>query len=293
MLMLYSMTGYGHHRSTHAGLQMLSELKSLNGRNTDVRIKLPAPFRSLEPELRRIILDQIIRGKIDFSLTLEGEVGEEDFKINRKKFLEYYKELSSISREEQIPWDDPISALIRLPNIYTTSAVHLDDDLRDAIIASCQGAIEHLLAYRETEGRATYESLTENIKAIESLRVHTVELDTKRVERIRTRIQRNLDSLGPDVEVDPGRLEQELIYYLEKIDYSEENQRLEQHCSYFQEILHHEDKVKGRKLNFIAQEMGREINTLGSKANDADVQKIVVQMKDELEQIKEQLANVL
>jgi len=272
---------------------MLSELKSLNGRNTDVRIKLPAPFRSLEPELRRIILDQIIRGKIDFSLTLEGEVGEEDFKINRKKFLEYYKELSSISREEQIPWDDPISALIRLPNIYTTSAVHLDDDLRDAIIASCQGAIEHLLAYRETEGRATYESLTENIKAIESLRVHTVELDTKRVERIRTRIQRNLDSLGPDVEVDPGRLEQELIYYLEKIDYSEENQRLEQHCSYFQEILHHEDKVKGRKLNFIAQEMGREINTLGSKANDADVQKIVVQMKDELEQIKEQLANVL
>ncbi len=291
--MLYSMTGYGHYRSTHSGVQMLSELKSLNGRNTDVRIKLPAPFRSVEPDLRRMILDQVIRGKIDFSLTLEGDVGEEDFKINRKKFVEYYKELSSISREQEIPWTDPISALVRLPNIYTPSALQLDDALRDAILSSCQGALEQLLDYRETEGRATYESLVQNIQAIDSLRIKTVELDTTRVERIRNRIQRHLDLVSPEVEIDAGRLEQELIYYVEKIDYSEENQRLEQHCNYFKEVLQEQDRAKGRKLNFIAQEMGREINTLGSKANDAHVQKIVVQMKDELEQIKEQLANVL
>ncbi len=287
------MTGYGLCRTSIDQLQYLTEVKTLNSRTPDIRIKLPSSFRELEPEIRKLIQQTTVRGKVDFSISLEGASTEEHYSLNHKMLQDYHTQLQEFAKSRGINFSDPITSLVRLPNIYSATQLQLDDRLRESLLGSTRQALELLQEYRKTEGEATYHFLDGQIKKIKELKLEADKLDPHRIEKIRSRIHKNLKSLGNELTVDQNRLEQELIYYIEKIDYSEESQRLDQHCDYFEQVLHNQDETKGRKLNFISQEIGREINTMGSKAQDAPVQKVVVNMKDELEKIKEQLANIL
>ena len=291
--MLYSMTGFGEARALVEGYQVLAEVKALNSRSTDIRVRLPSSFRELEGEIRKMTQEIIIRGKVDFTLSLEGTAADESYVINSQAIKDYYKQLSEIAKVEKMPFPDPMSAIVQLPNIYTASQLSLTDQGRQAILDLCRSSLMHLKDYRLKEGNSTAAFLSDQVTKIEECRLKAIELDPQRIDRIKTRILKNLQEIEKEIEVDQNRLEQELVYYLEKIDYTEETQRLEYHCSYFHEVLNETDATKGRKLNFISQEMGREINTLGSKAQNAEVQKVVVTMKDELEKIKEQLANIL
>jgi len=291
--MLYSMTGYGQHRSSYKEMSFLSEVKTLNSRNTDIRLKVPTAFRELETEMRKMIQEKAVRGKVDYSLTIEGSNSEEHYQINIPQLRQYHTQLKQFTADEGISYEEPLSSLVRLPNAYVADSAELTAELKKIILEGCAQALDKMVHFRATEGEATAKFLERQVKSIEALRQDSVAMDTGRIDKLKARIHKNLEAISTEVDIDQNRLEQEIIYYIEKMDYSEETQRLEQHCAYFLEVLHTDEVAKGRKLNFIAQEMGREINTLGSKANDADVQRVVVNMKDELEKIKEQLANIL
>ncbi len=291
--MIYSMTGYGKTVVVYKDKKICVEIKSLNSKSMDLSSRIAPLYREKEMEMRQMIAKALVRGKIDFSIWIEREAGVDATPINATLVENYYKQLKDISCKTGIPEPaDWFSVLMRMPDILAKVEVEvLDDDEWALVQTAVSEAIEQLVEFRRQEGAALQRKFTEKIDNIARLLSEIEPYEKARIEKIKARIIDSLQAI-PEAEYDKNRLEQELIYYIEKLDISEEKQRLANHLKYFRETMN-ELQGQGKKLGFIAQEMGREINTTGSKSNQAEMQKIVVKMKDELEQIKEQVLNVL
>jgi len=291
--MIQSMTGYGKAVVTYKEKKITVEVKSLNSKSFDLSARIAPLYREKEMEIRQILSKALERGKIDFSIWVEKEAGADATPINSELAQNYYKQIKSLSAKLGV--DEPadwFATLLRLPDVMVKSETEeLEQDEWQAARKAIGEAVEHLIEFRKQEGEALQRKFSEKIDNIESLLAQIEPYEKQRVEKIKARIIEGLNSI-PEVEYDKNRLEQELIYYIEKLDISEEKQRLTNHLKYFRETMN-EGHGQGKKLGFIAQEMGREINTTGSKSNQAEMQNIVVKMKDELEQIKEQVLNAL
>ncbi len=291
--MIQSMTGYGKAVVAFNSKKIHAEVKSLNSKQLDLQTRIAPLYREKEMEIRQMIAQQIERGKVDFALWIEQDTGVEATPVNGALIDNYYRQLKAISRETGIPEpEDWMYTLTRMPDVLTrTDMEKLSDEEWAAARQAVEQAIRALVSFRCQEGAALEKKFAEKIDNIERLMAEIEPFEKGRVEKIRQRIIDGLQQI-PGVEYDKNRLEQELIYYIEKLDISEEKQRLANHLAYFRETMAN-GHGQGKKLGFIAQEMGREINTTGSKSNQAEMQNIVVQMKDELEQIKEQVLNAL
>jgi uncharacterized protein (TIGR00255 family) len=291
--MLLSMTGYGRETVSYKDKTITVEIRSLNSKFTDMRLKMPQNFKEKETELRRVVMERVERGKIDVNIEVKSHQGDDEFGLNTSLFKKYYRELSKLSDELDMPKGDMMLAILRLPNVVATENDEIDEEEWEAVMSAMNKAVDNFEKFRASEGKAMEDDMRARVKIIrESLEVLDP-FETERVTRLRQRMHQNLEEyLGKD-KIDENRFEQEIMYYLEKIDITEEKVRLGQHCIYYVEELDKNYKQKGRKLSFISQEMGREINTLGAKAYSSEIQKLVVGMKDELEKIKEQIANIV
>ena len=287
------MTGYGRATATCKGKKIHVEIKSLNSKTLDLSTRIAPLYREKEMEIRQTITARLIRGKVDFSIWIEKDAATDATPINTSLVENYYRQIKDIAAATGIPEpEDWFLTLLRMPDVTAKSDVEaLDDEEWDVAGKAIDEAIDALIAFRNQEGAALERKFTEKIDNIAALLKSIEPYEKARVEKIKARIVEGLKTI-PDVEYDKNRLEQELIYYIEKLDISEEKQRLANHLAYFRETMK-ENGGQGKKLGFIAQEMGREINTTGSKSNNAEMQNIVVKMKDELEQIKEQVLNAL
>jgi uncharacterized protein (TIGR00255 family) len=286
------MTGFGKTVNENSGKKITIEIKSLNSKQADVYIKLPFAYREKETEIRNDIIKQLERGKIELSVFIESKQIDKPVSINKDVFASYYNQLKPI-QEELFPDQNPDWATIitRLPEILSQNVVEVDENEWKVLQETINSAVLQLIEFRNTEGKVLENELLKRISNIESLHSQVAKHEPQRMETVRTRLNQNLSELLAKESFDKNRFEQELIYYLEKMDFTEEKVRLSNHCKYFRETCKEENS--GRKLGFICQEIGREINTLGSKANHTEIQQIVVQMKDELEKVKEQLLNIL
>lgn len=286
------MTGYGKAEACASGKKITAEIRSLNSKQLDLTIKLPPDYRSAEYEIRTLAVKALQRGKADLYIFCENTGATGVGAINRRMFDAYYRQLTEIGADHGMKWNgEPlVAAILRLPEVVQGADREVPEEEAAAIRQAVEGALANLETFRTQEGEVLSNDMLHRVDEILRL-MHTVEpFEISRVEAVRKRIREGIEAVG--VAVDQNRLAQEMIFYIEKLDITEEKVRLANHCAYFREVAAGEESV-GRKLGFIAQEMGREINTLGSKANEASIQKIVVQMKDELEKIKEQLLNVL
>ena len=290
--MIKSMTGFGKGEASFGTKKITVELRSLNSKQLDLNIKLPALYRQSETELRNLVAQRLQRGKIDLFVSVESQQVETSAHINREIFREYLRQLNDALAFSGIDadYDAMLPVLMRMPDVVSVEAERVTEEESAALMAAAADAVERLDAFRVQEGAVLIADLLRRVDLIERYREEVVPFEKARTETIRARILDNLSKLG--VEVDRNRLEQEMIYYLEKLDITEEKVRLENHCRYFREVAAGEE-APGRKLGFIAQEVGREINTMGSKANESNIQILVVRMKDELEKIKEQVLNIL
>lgn len=287
------MTGYGKSVVTYKGKKINVEIKSLNSKTLDLSTRIAPLYREKEMEIRQAITAQVVRGKVDFAIWIEKDAAADAAPINAALTENYYNQIKAIARNSGIPEpQDWFATLLRMPDVLTrTETEVLDEEEWHAVRQAVDDAIARLVSFRTQEGAALERKFREKLDNIEALLAEIEPYEKSRVEKIRVRIVEGLKAI-PDVEYDKNRLEQELIYYIEKLDISEEKQRLANHLKYFRETMD-EAAGQGKKLGFIAQEMGREINTTGSKSNNAEMQNIVVKMKDELEQIKEQVLNAL
>ncbi len=291
--MILSMTGYGKAVVPYKEKKINVEIKSLNSKALDLSARIAPLYREKEMEIRQMISKDLIRGKVDFSLWVEKDAGADAAPINTAIVNNYYQQIKVISAQTGIPEpQDWFYTLLRMPDVTAHTEVEvLSDEEWSVVRQAIEEALNHLVDFRKQEGAALQQKFQEKIDNIEKLLKSIEPYEQERVRKIRTRIVEGLKEI-PEVEYDKNRLEQELIYYIEKLDISEEKQRLSNHLNYFRETMD-EPGSQGKKLGFIAQEMGREINTTGSKSNLAEMQNIVVMMKDELEQIKEQVLNAL
>ena len=291
--MIQSMTGYGKSVVTYKGKKINVEIKSLNSKTLDLSTRIAPLYREKEMEIRQAITAQVVRGKVDFAIWIEKDAAADAAPINAALTENYYNQIKAIASNSGIPEpQDWFATLLRMPDVLTrTETEVLDEEEWYAVRQAVDDAIARLVSFRTQEGAALERKFREKVDNIEALLAEIEPYEKSRVEKIRVRIVEGLKTI-PDVEYDKNRLEQELIYYIEKLDISEEKQRLANHLKYFRETMD-EAAGQGKKLGFIAQEMGREINTTGSKSNNAEMQNIVVKMKDELEQIKEQVLNAL
>ena len=291
--MIQSMTGYGKAVVAYNGKKINVEIKSLNSKTLDISTRIAPLYREKEMELRQMIAQELIRGKVDFSLWIEKDAAVDAIPINGALVENYYHQIQDISAKTGIPLpNDWFYTLLRMPEVMTKTEVEvLEDEEWSVACKAVQEALGNLKAFRKQEGEALQKKFSEKLDNIENLLASIEQYEKSRVEKIRSRIIEGIKSVS-EVDYDKNRLEQELIYYIEKLDISEEKQRLANHLNYFRSTMTEED-AQGKKLGFIAQEMGREINTTGSKSNLAEMQNIVVMMKDELEQIKEQVLNAL
>lgn len=287
------MTGYGKAVAQLDEKKISVEIKSLNSKSLDLSTRIAPAFREKEMEIRQRIKDALVRGKVDFAIWIDTDGAQGGGIINAPLVESYYRQICELSQKTGIPEpSDWFATLLRLPDaLNRTETDELTEPMWAAASAAIDEAIAHLVAFRKQEGEALQHKFEEKLDNIARLQAQLEPYEKERVEKIRRRITDNL-SLLPDAQYDENRLEQELIYYIEKLDISEEKQRLTNHLAYFRRTMAEED-AQGKKLGFIAQEMGREINTTGSKSNHAEMQNIVVKMKDELEQIKEQVLNAL
>ena len=288
------MTGYGKASAEFRGKKITAEIKSVNSKAMDLQTRIAPIYREKEMELRSLISAALERGKVDFSLYIERDDSNAAAPINRPILKSYIDQIRSIVSDYGLedPEEHWMPTLLRLPDVLTRSeAVELSDEEWEVALAVAKQSIDALMAFRRQEGAALQRKFEEKITNIGALLAQIEPFESARVEKIRSRIVEGLNSI-PEVQVDRNRLEQEMIYYIEKLDISEEKQRLANHLRYFTETMEN-GHGQGKKLGFIAQEMGREINTTGSKSNIAEMQNIVVKMKDELEQIKEQVLNVM
>ncbi|MDX9770981.1 MAG: YicC/YloC family endoribonuclease [Tenuifilaceae bacterium] len=293
--MTRSMTGFGKAEVMVNGKKIVVEVKSLNSKQLDISaLKMPMIYKEKELEIRNKLSQSIVRGKVDFYVSVEKDASNSAPTINREVFKSYLEQISSITSELKMPMQSEplVQTILRLPDIFNAQADEISDDEWNSLLNCVDMAIANLNTFRDQEGKITEQDLVNKVNSIGELLQQVSPFEGERIETIKNRITENLEKMGNDASVDKNRFEQELIYYMEKFDVNEEKVRLTNHCKYFIDTLN-DDEPAGRKLGFIAQEMGREINTLGSKANHAEIQKIVVRMKDELEKIKEQLLNVL
>ncbi len=292
--MIQSMTGFGKATVAYKEKKINVEVKSLNSKALDLSTRITPLYREKEMEIRQFIAKNLERGKIDFSIWIEKDVVADATPINMALVENYYQQIKKISAQTGIPEPaDWYATLLRLPDVTTkTDVEELTDEEWKAAQQAIDEAVKHLIEFRRQEGAALQKKFTEKVDNIQALLASIEPYEKSRVEKIKTNIVNGLQQI-PNAEYDKNRLEQELIYYIEKLDISEEKQRLSNHLKYFRETMNEEGHGVGKKLGFIAQEMGREINTTGSKSNQAEMQNIVVKMKDELEQIKEQVLNAL
>ena len=291
--MIQSMTGYGKAVVAYRDKKIHVEVKSLNSKQLDLNTRIAPLYREKEMEMRQMVAEALIRGKVDMSVWIEKDTLVDATPINAALVENYYGQIKTIAENTGIPVPgDWFYTLLRMPDVLTkTDAEVLDDAEWQAVRGAVCDALKALVDFRIQEGAALEKKFAEKVDNIEQL-LHSIEpLEKSRVEKIKARIVDGLQQI-PGVDYDKNRLEQELIYYIEKLDISEEKQRLSNHLKYFRSTMQ-EPAGQGKKLGFIAQEMGREINTTGSKSNQAEMQNIVVRMKDELEQIKEQVLNAL
>lgn len=291
--MLYSMTGFGRAEQTINDKLFLVEMRSLNGKQYDIRLTIPPLLKSYEIDIRNILNEGLMRGSIECVITLKQNGSAKPVSINTALLKAYYAPVMEVANELQLSTDNILSTLLKLPEVVTASTEVLQEDEWELFKTVLLQAIAQLNEHRRNEGKSIEEDLISRIRKIEEQQALVETMEPARREKIRDGLKKVLEENVGKENYDPNRLEQELIYYIEKIDISEEQVRLTNHCNYFRLILAEPEISKGKKLSFILQEIGREINTTGSKAYDSDIQKAVVLMKDELEKAKEQILNVL
>lgn len=287
------MTGYGKAENVTGSKKITVEVRSLNSKQFDFSVKCPSVYRSADNEIRSMVSQSLARGKIDLYINCESAAGAAPVRIDPGVFADYYGQVSRIAIQNGIPLDncgEIVSAILRLPEVVENHAETLEDTEKAVLLETVGTALQAIDSFRISEGAILIADILERVGNIESAVALVEPYEPERIDAVKTRIRENLEKA--QLSCDENRLEQEIIYYLEKFDVTEEKVRLRNHCAYFREVADREDNA-GKKLGFIAQEMGREINTLGSKANHSEIQKIVVGMKDELEKIKEQLLNIL
>lgn len=287
------MTGFGKAEANFQGKKIIVEVKALNSKSLDLSTRIAPIYREKDIQIRQTIAAKLIRGKVDFSLWTERDTTPEAIPVNATLAEQYYKQLRTMTQNMGMPEPaDWLTLLLRMPDVMSrTETEELTEEEWNVVQQVMDEALQHLIDFRKQEGAALQHKFAEKLDNIQRLLTDIEPYEKGRVEKIRARIIDGLQAI-PEVDYDKNRLEQELIYYIEKLDISEEKQRLNNHLKYFRETMESEE-AQGKKLGFIAQEMGREINTTGSKSNQAEMQNIVVMMKDELEQIKEQVLNVL
>ena len=287
------MTGYGRANGSFGDKSIAVEIRALNSKVTDLKMRLPGDYKEKEVELRKIVTDHAERGKIDMIVEVQNADGAASVSLNEGLFRGYHKALSRLTNELGMGQTDLLQAILRIPNVVASTSGEVDEEEWQSIVETVTRALVTFKEFRKQEGLVLENDLRMRIATIVDLLSQVSTFEQDRFIRMRERLRNNLEeSIGKE-NLDNNRFEQEILYYLEKMDVTEEKVRLAQHCKYFIEQIEAKNESAGRTLNFISQEIGREINTLGAKAYDADLQKLVVQMKDELEKVKEQLANVL
>ncbi len=291
--MLKSMTGFGRAEQTVNDKTFLVEIKSLNGKQFEIQLRLPPLLRPYEFDIRSLLQEHLVRGSIDCVITIKQNGASKPVNINTDLIKAYYHQIEILAGELKIDTNSVLSALLRLPEVVTPAMDVLNDEDFEHFKKVLLDALNELNRHRLNEGASLEKDLYTRITNINAQEETIVKLEPNRIRRIREEITQLLETYAGKENYDGNRLEQELIYYIEKIDIHEEQVRLKQHCEYFKSLLAGSDESKGKKLSFIIQEIGREINTTGSKAYDAEIQKCVVIMKDELEKAKEQVLNVL
>ena len=294
--MLYSMTGFGSGEAKCGNVVYKIELRALNGKNLDVNIKLPNKLRAYEGNLRSI-LNELQRGKVDVQVTEEhlAQTGSVEGILNIPLMQQYYQQLSQFVQKNQIQGSDILRAIMMMPEVIHDDSSDVEqEEIEKSLNTAAHAALKKLTEYRKNEGISQLNDLAEKLTNIEKNATHIVQFESGRITRLREKFVKELKSLGQEIALDRERLEMEMIFYIEKLDINEEKVRLKAHIDYFREVMNDDSILsKGKKLGFISQEMGREVNTIGSKANDADIQKLVVLMKDDIEKIKEQVNNIL
>lgn len=291
--MLKSMTGFGRAEQTVNDKTFLVEVKSLNGKQFEMQLRLPPLLKPYEFDIRNILQEQLVRGTVDCMITIKQNGASKPVVINTDLIKAYYQQIDALATDLKIDTNSVLSALLRLPEVVTPANDFLNENDFEEFKKVLLAALNELNRHREEEGAILEQDLYKRISNINAQEEAIVQLEPGRIKKIREEITQLLEQYVGKENYDGNRLEQELIFYMEKIDIHEEQVRLKQHCIYFKELLGNNDDSKGKKLSFILQEIGREINTTGSKAYNADIQKCVVVMKDELEKAKEQVLNVL
>lgn len=286
-----SMTGFGKAKINVKNKQIIAEVKSVNSKQLDLGLRLPLSLRDKEAEFRNLIAEVAERGKVDFNIYFDGESSERKMVLNKQLANNYYKELMLFAKDVKADSSNLLGMVMNLPDVFKQEFSIADEEEIKKVKSLIQSALNEFNTFRKSEGLTLGKELEKRILLILGLLKKIEQADGKRIKVIKERIKKELYDIISKDKVDQNRFEEELIYYLEKMDITEEKVRLKTHCDYFLSTM--KEKSSGRKLGFISQEIGREINTIGSKANDAAIQKMVVQMKDELEKIKEQLMNVL
>lgn len=290
--MLQSMTGFGKATGHYGNNTCTVEVRSVNSKQLDLNMRMPSAFREKEPDVRRMVSEGAVRGKVDLSINIEGVEEGRMQQLNRVLFDHYFSELSKVAAEKNLNTDALLSDILRLPDVMQPLRLEMNESDWPAVRQIVEDAIVAFQRFREAEGATLAQELRARVEGIRALMEQVTPYEPERIATVKQRLDERLKELSGQMDLEPGRIEHELVFFIEKYDVTEEKVRLAAHCKYFVETME-TDPQAGRKLGFIAQEMGREINTLGSKANHAEIQKLVVQMKDELEKVKEQVLNVL
>lgn len=290
--MLHSMTGFGKGVASIGGKIFSAEVRSLNGKYLDLSLKIPSILKDREADLRNLLSEKVMRGKVDFVIEIQsGETAA--YSINKNAFRQYYAELESLAEELGVPVQNLFETIMKIPDVLSASGEQMSDREYSQLVKLVEQSLANLNHFRRKEGKLLEEDMLRRITQIKQLSRDVKKIEGKRKEQIRRKLKEKFTGLIASREADEMRLEQELVLYAERFDITEELVRLESHCNYFLEVLRDGEISKGKKLSFILQEIGREINTLGAKANDAALQKLVIEMKEELEKVKEQVNNVL
>jgi uncharacterized protein (TIGR00255 family) len=285
--MILSMTGFGRAETVYQGTKITVDIKSLNSKNFDLNVKTPLRYKEKEFDIRKLLNDKILRGKVDCYINCESLDDNNDVKINQDVVKNYMNQLREVGSDA--PEFELLKMAVRMPDVLSTKSSELEDEEWKALLAVVQESVARFIEFRQTEGNQLAEEIEKIVQNIELNLKQVAQYEEERIQPIKDRYQTALKNFE---NIDETRYYQEMVYFVEKLDISEEKVRLSQHIKYYLEVMKNED-FNGKKLGFIAQEMGREINTLGSKANHSEIQKLVVEMKDDLEKIKEQTLNVL
>ena len=290
--MIRSMTGYGKATGDYKSKTISVEIKSLNSKFFDLNLRLPHPYKDKEMDLRSLFLKEAERGKMDVMITMESDLSQQENLLNREIIKSLLTDLKAVKKEFSLPDDNLLQIVMQMPQVVNTDSDEADENEWKYICSLISQAIEKFNLFRQREGQNLQQDISLRMNLILQLLEQITPFEEGRINTVRSKLINSLKALGGNIETDKNRFEQELIYYLEKLDITEEKVRLAEHCRYFLSMLNDENN-NGKKLGFLMQEIGREINTIGSKANDADIQRKVVEMKDEAEKIKEQLSNIL